>query len=166
MAPGRSRARSDRDGVVRARTALLRYPRLRSLRLGSRGSRQAAAADGFHREVPLRSHTEDPGTRPQSRVSGGSDESDREKEDSDATNHGGRRYMRSAVASRCDPGLIQIGWRQDSLATVVATVRMAIAWHRWPPMATQAMKPQEGHPPGASRIALSRRYFEGRLPNQ
>ncbi len=127
MAPGRRRARRNRDGVVRARTAFLRYPRLQRLRLGSRGSRQAAAADGFHREVPLRSHTEDPGTRPQSGVSGGSDESDREKEDPDATNHGGRQYMRSAVASRCDPGLIQSGWRRDSLATVVSTVRMAIA---------------------------------------
>ena len=54
----------------------------------------------------------------------------------------------------------------NRVATVVATVRMANAWHRWPLLATERRKPQEGHPPGASRITLPRRHFEDRLPNQ
>lgn len=37
--------------------------------------------------------------------------------------------------------------------------------HSWQPLATLGTKPQEGHPPGASRITLPRHYFEDQPQN-
>jgi len=48
------------------------------------------------------------------------------------------------------------------MAAVVTTTRMASARHRRPPSATQWRKLQHDHPPGSSRIALARHYFDNR----
>ena len=58
------------------------------------------------------------------------------------------------------------GTRVQRLATVLATVRLAIPGNRWPPLATPRRKPQKGHPPGAPRITFPRRYFEDRSQNR
>jgi hypothetical protein len=57
------------------------------------------------------------------------------------------------------PGSVRIG---KLLATPLATVRLAIPGNHWPPLVTRSRKPQEDHPPGASRIILPRHYFEDR----